>query len=78
MILNKPTINVSYPNANIDTTFDKSGATLVAKCDEELAKIFEMIDKNKITEVFQPCAKYREDFIEKWFFQIEVVADNDI
>ena len=71
IILNKPTINVSYPNANIDTTFDKSGATLVAKCDEELAKIFEMIDKNKITEVFQPCAKYREDFIEKWFFQID-------
>ena len=71
LAMNKPTINLAYPKANPSNPIENSGATLVAKNDEEVSRFINSISSGKIDELFDGLSNARDVFLYNWFYQLD-------
>lgn len=78
LILNKPTINLSFPGAYDNDVFENSGATLVARNLEDIERILKEIINSKITEIHKSLAHARENFLNRWFYSLDECASKRI
>jgi CDP-glycerol glycerophosphotransferase (TagB/SpsB family) len=71
LAMGKPTINLAYPGGCANDLFERCGATLVAKNDNEIAAILRSIETGEIAERVTSLSRGRETFLEGWFHRLD-------
>lgn len=74
LVMNKPTINLSFPGSYDSNLFEESGATLVARTAEDIKRFLHMICIGKITGLLDDVAVKRESFLREWFYRLDGCA----
>ena len=71
LVMNKPTITISFPSSCTNNLFEESGATIVAKTADDLASILHSIGSGRITTLHDNLTPARERLLQRWFYQLD-------
>jgi hypothetical protein len=78
LVMNKPTVNVSFPGACPNTLFDESGATTIARNVFEVEEVLRSINEGRGGQLVLEHAKARQVFLENWFYRLDGRASDRI
>ena len=74
LVMNKPTINLSFPGSYNNNLFEQSGATLVARTAEDIKQILSVICNGQSAGFLDNLAANRERFLRQWAYQLDGCA----
>lgn len=78
LVMNKPTINILYPNAFYANLFEHTGATIIARSDADLEHLLGLISNGGISELHDRLAPVRGRFLHDWYYQLDGRASERI
>lgn len=74
LVMNKLTINLSFPGAYKTNLFEQCGATFIARTAEDIARILLKINNGEIVDLLNNIAPARERFLHNWFYHLDGCA----
>lgn len=74
LVMNKPTINLSFPGSHNNKLFEQSGATFVARTPDDIKRILHVICDGQSAGFLDNLAANRESFLQQWFYQLDGCA----
>lgn len=74
LVMNKPTINLSFPGSYNNNLFEQSGATLIARTAADINRILRVICNGQSAGFLDSLAANRESFLRQWFYKLDGCA----
>jgi CDP-glycerol glycerophosphotransferase (TagB/SpsB family) len=74
LVMDKPTINVLYPESFYANLFEHSGATIIARTAEDLERLFGLINSGRISELHDSLSQVRDRFLADWYYRLDGCA----
>ena len=71
LVMNKPTINLAYPESCANTLFEQCGATHVARSADDIGRLLHSIDGGQMEDLLIDRAPARERLLHDWFFRLD-------
>ena len=74
LVMNKPTINLSFPGGCANNLFEQCGATHVARSADDIGRILHSIGGGRMEDLLVDRAPARERLLRDWFFRLDGCA----